>query len=352
MKRRIITTLIIAAVLAGIILLLQRNKSKNEAETAEAAITNPKVAVRTDTATNQSVNLGYLANGTFEPFQQVTVSAETNGRVVRVLVDEGARVSPGQTLAVIEGDKLNINLANAEASYNNAKADLARFESSYKTGGVTKQQLDQVRLQYENAKNNLRSAKINAGDVTIKSSISGIISSKKIEPGTYVNSGTAAFDIVNVNTLKLRVNVDEKNVAPLKVGQPVEVSASVYPNNSYTGRITFISPVADGSLNFPVEVEVRNNANNELRAGMYGTAKFGVGANADLLVIPRTAFVGSVSDNKVFVVKEGKAYETKVNSGRNFGNYIEVVSGLQANDVVVISGQLNLLDGTEVEVIK
>src|SRR5690606_34522708 len=138
MKRGIITTLIIAAVLAGIIFLLQRNKSKNEAETAEAAIRNPKVAVRTDTATNQSVNLSYLANGTFEPFQQVTVSAETSGRVVRVLVDEGARVSPGQTLAVIEGDKLNINLANAEAAYNNAQADLSRFESSYKTGGVTK----------------------------------------------------------------------------------------------------------------------------------------------------------------------------------------------------------------------
>src|SRR5690606_37879665 len=148
-----------------------------------------------------------------EPFQQVTVSAETSGRVVRVLVDEGARVSPGQTLAVIEGDKLNINLVNAEAAYSNAQADLSRFNSSYKSCSVTKQQLDQVRLQYENAKNNLRSAKVNAGDVTIKSSISGIISSKKIEPGTYVSPGTAAFDIVNVNTLKLRVNVDEKNVA-------------------------------------------------------------------------------------------------------------------------------------------
>ncbi|RRN77887.1 efflux RND transporter periplasmic adaptor subunit, partial [Pseudoxanthomonas sp. SGD-10] len=160
------------------------------------------------------------------------------------------------------------------------------------------------------------------------------------------------FDIVNVNTLKLRVNVDEKNVAPLRLGQAVDVSASVYPDKSFTGKITFISPVADGSLNFPVEIEVRNTANNELRAGMYGTAKFGVDKNADLLVIPRTAFVGSVSDNKVFVVKEGKAYETKVSSGRNFGDYIEINSGLQANDVVVISGQLNLVDGTEIEVIK
>src|SRR5690606_34855401 len=99
----------------------------------------------------------------------------------------------------------------------------------YATGGVTKQQLDQVKLQFETAKNNLRSAKLTAGDVTIKTSVSGIVNARKIEPGAYVNPGTAAFDIVNVSSLKLRVNVDEKNVAALKVGQSVNVSVSVYP---------------------------------------------------------------------------------------------------------------------------
>lgn len=351
MKRIIIVVLIIGVALAGIIYKLQKNKSKNEAATAEAAMTNPKVAIRTDTATNELVDLSYLANGTFEPYQQVTISAETMGRIVRVLVKEGSAVSVGQTLATIEGDKLNINLANAEANFNNIKTDLARFESSFQSGGVTKQQLDQVKLQYENAKNNLKNAKINAGDATIKASISGVISSKKIEPGTYLNIGNPAFDIVNVNILKLRVNVDEKNVTPLKVGQTVEVSASVYPEKSYTGKITFISPVADGSLNFPVEIEVRNN-NNELRAGMYGVAKFGINDKATLLTVPRTAFVGSVADNKVFVVKEGKAYVANVISGRNFGDNIEVISGLKAGEVVVISGQLNLSDGTEIEIIK
>lgn len=351
MKRIIITIVIIVAALSGIIYILQKNKSKNEAETAEAALTNPKVAVRTDTATTKEMNLSYVANGTFAPYQQVAISAEAAGRVVRVLVKEGSFVSAGQVLAVIEGDKLNITLANAEAAFSNAKTDLARFESSYKSGGVTKQQLDQVKLQYENAKNNLQNAKIVAGDANLKASISGIVSSKKIEPGTYLNVGTPAFEIVNVSTLKLRVNVDEKNVVPLKVGQDVSISASVYPDKVYTGKISFISPVADGSLNFPVEIEVRNT-NNELKAGMYGTATFGVNNKANLLVIPRTAFVGSVADNRVFVAKEGKAYETKVVSGRNFGNYIEVISGLQPNDVVVISGQLNLVDGSEIEIIK
>lgn len=351
MKRGIITLLIIAAGLAGIFFVLNKNKKKNEAETAEVAKKNVAIVVRIDTAKVSSMDLRYTANGTFSPKQEVTVSAETAGRVVKVLVDEGSHVSAGQTLAIIEGDKLNVNVANAQAAYTNAQADLNRFESAFSTGGVTKQQLDQVKLQFENAKNNLKASKLNAGDVTIKTSVSGIINSRKIEPGTYLNVGAAAFDIVNVATLKLRVNVDEKNVATLKIGQSVDVTASVYADQRFTGKVTFIAPKSDGSLNFPVEIEV-NNASNQLRAGMYGTAIFGEGVASNTLIVPRNAFVGSVSDNKIFVLKNGKAIETNVKSGRNFGDYIEILGGLQNGDQVIVSGQINLFDQSPVEIIK
>lgn len=352
MKRSIITVIVIAAALGGTYMILNKNKAKNEAITAEAAKSNAYVAVRIDTARMEVLNMEYVANGTFQPKQEVVIGAETAGRVVKVLVEDGAYVTAGQTLAIVQGDKLDVNVANAQANYDNAQQNLTRFESAYKTGGVTTQQLDQAKLQFETAKNNLKSSKITASDATIKSSVSGIVNARKIEPGTYVNAGTAAFDIVNVSTLKLRVNVDEKNVVGLRVGQTVNVTASVYPNREFTGKITFIAPKADGSLNFPVEIEV-SNPNNELRAGMYGTAIFGGSSVGEsVLIVPRTAFVGSVSDNKVFVSKNGKAIETKVQSGRSFGDNIEIISGLNASDQVIISGQINLLDQTAIEVIK
>ncbi len=352
MKRAIIAIIVIGAALVGMFMILNKNKKKVEAETAVVAEKNAAVAVRIDTARTEAMNLAYQANGTFMPKQEVTVAAETGGRVVRVLVDEGSRVGAGQTLAVVEGDKLNVNVSNAQAAYDIAQSNLQRYQSALSTGGVTQAQVDQMRLQFENAKNNLKSAKLTAGDVTIKTSVSGIVNSRKIEPGAYVSPGTPAFDIVNVSTLKLRVNVDEKNVATLRVGQTVEVLASVYSDKKFTGRITFIAPKSDGSLNFPVEIEIANNPNNDLRAGMYGTAVFGGSGTASALVIPRTAFVGSISDNKVFVLRNGKAIETKVQSGRSFGDLIEITSGLQAGDQVIISGQINLLDQTAVEVIK
>lgn len=351
MKKYIITIIVVLACLAGIIFVLNKNKQQNEAETAIVAQQNASVAVRVDTARNEMMDTRYIANGTFLPNQELTLAAETNGRVVRVLVEEGARVSVGQTLATIEGDKLNVGVQNAQAVFSSAQADVERYESAYATGGVTKQQLDQMKLQFENAKNNLKSAQLTAADITIKSSINGIVNVKSIEPGSYVSPGTPAFEIVNVSTLKLRVNVDEKNVASLNVGQPIKVNVGVYPNREFEGKITFIAPKADNSLNFPVEIEIRNNPNNEIRAGMYGTAVFGDQEQVNALIIPRVAFVGSISSNDVFVVQDSLAQLVKVGSGRTFGDMVEVTGGLEAGDVVITSGQINLLNGTPVQII-
>ncbi|HEY8404262.1 MAG TPA: efflux RND transporter periplasmic adaptor subunit [Flavobacteriales bacterium] len=352
MKKLLVTSIIIIAALGGIFYVLNKNKAKNQAQIDVVAQKNAAVAVRSGFAEKKELNIEYVANGVFAPKQEVMIAAETAGRVVSVLVQEGAHVSAGQTLAVIESDKQNVGLANAQAVYNNALAEVARFESAYATGGVTKQQLDQVKLQLENAKNNLKSAQLAANDVIVKASFAGIVNSKKIEPGATVNFGQQMFEIVNVSSLKIKVNVDEKHIGGLKLGQEVKITTSVMPDKSWTGNITFIAPKADASLNFVVEVEVKNNADNDLKAGMYGTVTFGSGEKQTVFVIPRTAFVGNVSSNKVFVIKDGKAILTQVVSGRNFGDYVEVISGLNEGDEVVVTGQINLLDGMAVEVIK
>lgn len=351
MKRIIITGLILIASLAGIVYALNKNKAKNEAETAIVAEQNTAVAVRSSIADVKEVSVTYTTNGTFAPKQEVMLSAETSGRVTKVLVEEGARVRAGQVLAIIDGDKQNVNLNNAQVVFNNAQTELARFESAFTTGGVTQQQLDQARLQFENAKNALQSAKLTVADVNIKASFPGVINKRNIEPGSFVSPGQALFEVVNVSSLKLKISVDEKNIGSIQLGQTVKVKSPVLTNQDFEGKITFIAPKADASLNFPVELEIQNNERNDLRAGMYGTAYIGDGEKTEALVVPRNAFVGSVSSNEVFIIKDGKAVLTTVTSGRSFGDTIEILSGLQKGDLVITSGQINLLDGTPVEVI-
>lgn len=346
----IIIVLIIILAIVGIFYVLNKNKAKNEAQTAVAAQKNASVSVRADTVKYTVLNNEYAVNGVFEAKQTVDIAAQSSGRVIRLTVDEGDYVRAGQTLAIIESDKQNVNVSNAQANYNNAKAEVERFENAFASGGVTRQQLDQMKLQLETARNNLRGANISASDVNVKASFPGIINSKSIEPGSYVNPGQQMFNIVNVSTLKLRVNVDEKNIGALRNGQRIKVIASVLPEKSWEGVITFMAPIADASLNFPIELEITNNT-RDLKAGMYGTAVFGAGKNISALVVSSAAFVGNVSSNEIFVIKDNKAVLTKVISGRNFGDRVEILSGLKEGDVVVTSGQINLANETPVQVI-
>jgi len=354
MKKNIIIAVVILGSLALIAITLINNKKENEAKTAIVAEKNAAVSVKTAQVKTEEVSLDFVVNGNFEPIQELTFSAEKSGKVISVLVKEGDYVNVGQTLVIVRSDVIDVNASTAKAIYNNAQADYARYENAYKSGGVTKQQLDQAKLAMTNAGSNLKQANINVGDTRIKAPIKGFINKKYIEPGSILTGmpATPMFDIVNVSKLKLNVSVNESQVASLKVGNPVTVTASVFPDKVFSGKISFIAAKADESLNFVVEIEIANNTDNNLKAGMYGTANFASKQKQELKVVPRNAFVGSVSSNQVFVVENGLAKLKKVVAGRILGEQVEIVDGLSDGDNVIITGQINLQDGKPVEIIK
>ncbi|MDB5193765.1 MAG: transporter [Segetibacter sp.] len=358
MKKRsfkgiIITTVIIITSIGLIAWVLTNNKKKNEAKVAVAAKTSSDVVVKTFTVTKQTVEQNFGVNGNFAPAAQMNFASENSGRVIRVIVDEGSRVRRGQTLAIIDAGTLSIDLESAQANLQNAVRDQQRYENAYKTGGVTQQQLDQARLAVQNAKSRVSQSRIRVGDANVRASINGIVNKRYIEPGAYVSPGTQLFEIVDVSRLKLNVAVNETQVARLKVGDKVQVKASVFPDKTFTGRVGFIAAKSDASLNFPVEIEVANTAANQLKAGMYGTAIFDFPQTAPVIIVPRNAFVGSVSSNQVFVVDAGNVARTrKVIAGRVIGDQVEVLQGLNEGDIVITSGQINLNDGSKVSTIK
>jgi membrane fusion protein (multidrug efflux system) len=353
MKKNLITIGLIVAALAIISYTLMNNKKENEAKTAIVAEKNASISVKVGTVKTEEVSLDFSANGNFEPLQELKFSAEKPGRVVRVLVKEGDNVRIGQTLAIIRSEQISSDLQTAQASYQNAQADYSRFENAFKTGGVTKQQLDQAKLGLVTSKSRLQQAKVNIGDTNIKATISGIVNKRYIEPGSVLGAATQMFDIVNVSKLKLKVTVNESQVASLKLGNIVQVSASVYPDTKFSGKISFIAPKADTSLNFPVEIEIANNAANDLKAGMYGTAEFSSNQQKQsLMVVPRNAFVGSVSSNQIFVAENGVAKLKTVSAGRILGDKVEIINGLSDGETVITTGQINLQDGSKVDIIK
>lgn len=355
MKRVIIIIVVIVVALGGIAYVLSNNKKKNEAKTAFIAQGGGAVAVRIATVEKKVVDLDFVANGNFVPKQELNFLSENAGRVSKIYVDEGDHVTKGQVLARVDAEIINTDKETAEANYQNALRDEARYQSSYETGGVTQQQLDQAKLATQNARLRLQASQRKVSDANIKAPITGIINKRYIEVGAFVNTqGTQLFEIVDVSKLKLRVNVNESQVANLKIGDKIDIKSSVFPTEKFNGKVTFIAAKADGTLNFPIEIEVDNNAKSSLKAGMYGTAVFNFPKQAPGILIPRTAFVGSVSSNQVFMLD--KANNTskirQVIAGRILGDSVEILEGLNEGETVITSGQINLAEGTPVSIVK
>ena len=341
--KKILTAVIILALVGFMAYRLYANKEKNAQEVAIVAQKEAQVAVRAAKVTQENVSDLFTANGTFVAEQDLNVSSET-----------------GQVLATTKADRTNVQLDNARAVFETAKSDLKRFESAYQTGGVTARQLEQARLQVKNAQANYNSAAILSGDTSVRSKISGIVSSKEVEEGTLVNPGQPLFNVVNIDNLKLKITVDEAQVSRLKVGQTIEVKPST-SSETVEGKIVFIAPKSNGALKFPVEILVANK-DKKLKAGMYASAQFAGQTEATTaLVVPHSAFVGSVSQNKIFKIVAGKdeqgqavpkAELVTVKSGRNFGDKVEILEGLVAGDQVITSGQINIDNGTAVKIVE
>jgi len=207
-------------------------------------------------------------------------------------------------------------------------------------------------LAVQNAAARVQQASIKVSDANLRASINGIINKRMIEPGSVLAAGTKLFEIVDVSTLTLDVAVTEAQVANLKIGDTVTVAASVMPDKKFRGKISFIAAKADESLNFPVKIEVANNDKAAVKAGMYGNASFVFPQQEPVTLIPRSAFVGGVASNEVFIAQSGKAVLRKVVSGRIFGEQVEVIQGLAEGEEIITTGQINLVNGSAITVIK
>lgn len=353
MKKTLIY-IIIAAVLVGLAAYkIAGNKEKQTKEVKEVAKQVDKINVNIVTVARENIDTDYSANGTFLPKQEMNQASEISGRIVNVLVKEGSRVGAGQVLATIKRDAIEVDVTQAQNNLQNAIIDNQRYENAYKTGGVTKQQLDNSRLQLKNTQAAVKAQGVKVNDTSIRAGISGTVNKKMVEPGTVVSPGTAMFEIVNINSLKLSVLVDESQIGKIQLGQEVPINVNVLPEDSFVGRITFIAPKSDASLNFPVEIEVQNRGN--LKAGMYATATFKTNNGAEtqnMLTVPAEAFVNGVSSGQLFVVQNGVAKLIKVTIGKVYGDKVQVLSGLNGGEQVVTSGQINLDNGSKVNIIK
>jgi RND family efflux transporter MFP subunit len=325
--------------LLSIAILFSCGKKKEEVKEAE------KIKVRTIVAQIKPVEktASYTANVKADIINQITPAMP--GRIEKIYVEIGDRVSRGQLLVQMESSSLqqqNTQLSNLEKDYN-------RYNELLKIGGIAQQQVDQIKTQIDV----LRTAIKNVQDNTqLRSPINGIITARNYDNGD-VYAQTPVLTVQQLNPLKAIVNVSESYFSQVKVGMPVNIRLDVYGDEIFTGKITLIYPTIDAATHtFGVQVVV-NNTGMKVRPGMSGQVILNFGT-VQSIVVPDVAVQKQTgaNDKYVFIVENGTARYHKVELGDHTGENYEIISGINAGDVVVTAGQTRLIDGTAVEIVK
>jgi membrane fusion protein (multidrug efflux system) len=289
------------------------------------------------------------------------VVAKVQGEIRQILVDEGQRVREGQLLARLDGDQLRLQVALAEATMRKLERDYARNTELQAKGLVSAIAIDNLKYELEAAKATWELARLQLSYTDIRSPIAGTVTvrAERVKIGNTVipaggviaTSDSALFVVEDLDSLILRVDVPERELAKLSVGQLAELSFDAVPGRRFAGQIALISPYVDAeTATFGVRIRVTETG-GLLRPGMFARVAIVYERKPDALQIPRTALLDGDGPPKVFVVHDGKAAERAVSLGLSNGAMIEVVEGLKDGEQVVVVGQGAVKPGAAVRIV-
>lgn len=315
-------------------------------------------AVEVATAAAGSIVDQTVVRGNVSAVEDVYVVPKASGVVRSVNVSVGDYVSNGQSLCQIDTVDLQTSLALVQSQYNTlyssyqtAVKNLERYRALYNEGAVSLAQLEQAEsavtsLGLDSVRLQVQSVQDQINNCNVKSTISGVVAEVNVNPGDMAGSSYVAR-VVDVSKVKLTANVTETLVACLSVGQELPVYIEAASSEPFVGKVTAIPVAANQTMTYPVEITI-DNPDNIIMAGMFAEVDVVKSEVHDSLIIPKSAVDSS---NTVYVVDGDVARAVTVETGMSDDDNIEIVSGLNAGDVVVSAGAYLLEDGAKVRVV-
>ena len=348
-KKIVIPVLITTALIVAATFKLQSNKLAVEQKVYRND-PGKKVLVEADTVSYQSLDKKFIYTGTFAPLREVMLVPQVQGEVTVVYFNEGDVVPEGKALMQIDDELLQTQFIAAEANFEIAKRNLERYENAAQGGGVSKIQIDNNRLTLKNAESQLKQLRKQISLSRIEAPFGGTITFRDVEVGS-VATHTPVARITDLSELKLEIAVPEKEIVLFHEGETATVTTDIYPDEKFAGEIDFVSDRADDSHNYAVKILIRNNKpSSVLKAGMYGNVSVQKGLRKDALMIARKALLGSAKKPQVFVIENNTTVLKNISIGNSNSESVEVIAGLNAGDIVVTSGHINLTQGSSVDI--
>jgi RND family efflux transporter MFP subunit len=338
------------------------------AETVQAAM--PAVSVVSPKQTAPADEI--ILPGNVQPFITSPIYARTNGYLKKWYFDIGARVKKGQLLAVIETPEVDQQLQQARSNLLTAQANLelasitkARYQGLLKSNAVSQQDVDNAVGTY-----NANAAIVEADKAAVEqysalvsfekvyAPFDGVITARNTDIGDLINSGSSSsaktdlFHVAQPGKLRVYVNVPEEYSRGIKVGMTADLSLAEFPDRRFHGKLVRTADdINVATRTLLVEIDV-DNPTGTLLTGSYAEVHLAVPTQASTFLIPVNTLLFRTEGLRVGIVKDGKVVLTAVTPGHDFGNEIEIVSGLKANDQVIINPPDSIVSGEEVQIVQ
>jgi RND family efflux transporter MFP subunit len=279
-------------------------------------------------------------------------------------VQEGQQVNVGDPLIKLEAIELansvrqaGDSVRKAQASYELALNDFNRYQILYDKGAVSEQQLDNAKVKLKTAEADLSSATANQSSTqqqysygVISSPVNGVIANRTATVGQVVSPGAALMVVQDINQVYAVINVEQKDLGKVKIGQTASVSVDSYPDTVFAGTVEVMNPEAgSASRMFRTKIKIDNSA-GELKPGMFAKVALSTGSSAQILTIPQSAVVQKQGLYYVFTLEGDKAVRRQIEIGDMMETAITVKAGLEPGQQVVTTNTSRLKDGDAVRV--
>lgn len=339
------------AVLACALLLSACDQSGEDPDATEEEEETVAIPVEIGTPTRGDIIAVYSGTAPIEAYAEADVIAKVGGEVREIFVEEGEDVSQGQILARLDGDRLRLELNQSEANLRKLQRDYERNVDLKEKGLISIGDFDKIRYEMEALEASFNLASLELDYTQIRAPIDGVVSQRFIRLGNTISVNEPAFRVTSFDPLVVYLHVPEREYRHIAKDQIVGIDIDALQGQRIVAAVTRVSPIVDPLTGtFKITIEISDDE-RRIKPGMFGRISIVYDVHENVLQIPRSSILEEGGETSVFVVEDGKAVRTTVQTGFSDSGMIEIDAGLSDGDRVVTIGQVGLKDGAVVQVI-
>jgi membrane fusion protein (multidrug efflux system) len=313
--------------------------------TGEAAVSSEESILA---ATPVTVEVAHPFRADISSDADAPVVARATGEVVEILVEEGDRVTKGQVLARLDGERLRLEMLAAKANLKQASTEYERNIDLHERGLIAASTFDALQYDLEELEATYELKKLAYDYSNIRAPISGVVSSRDIKLGQHLSNNDSAFRITDTAELIAHLQIPQSELSKFAAGNAASIEVASMPDEGFTATIARISPTIDTRNGTFRATALISNAEGNLAPGMFGHFTISYEQHTDALVIPAEALIDEDDENTVYIVDDGEVIRRNVKIGIAADGNIEILDGLNENDVIVVVGHSGLRNGSKV----